>query len=210
MATRTTPTKMTAEEFFEWANRPENADKHYELDQGEVVEVPSPIREHGFFCWLIIKVLTEYVSRRGSGHLLTNDTGIVVERRPDTLRGADVMLFLRPAEPSDFEQKYVQDIPDLIVEVISPSDTEKRVNRRVNQYLGRGIALVWLIDPEKGTVTVCRPNEFPKVLDETDTLTGNGVLPDFSCPVRDLLTLPGQKPAAPRPTRPRPRKGNRE
>jgi Uma2 family endonuclease len=195
MATTTTP-KMTAEEFHDWANRPENAEKDYELDGGEVTEVPPPIRGHGFYCWLVIKVLTEYVTRRGSGHLLTNDTGIIVERSPDTLRGADVMLFLRPVQPSDLDNKYVEDIPDLIAEVVSPSDTSKRINRRVNQYLGRGIPLVWLIDPEEATVTVCRPNEFPKVLDETDELTGNGVLPDFSCKVADLFTLPGQ-PSAP-------------
>ena len=210
MATRTTPT-MTAEEFFDWANRPENANKNYELDRGEVVEVPSPIREHGYVCWLVIKFLTEYLTRRGEGHLLTNDTGIVVERRPDTLRGADVILFLRNPKPSDFKKKYVEDIPDLIVEVISPSDTEKRINRRVNQYLDRGIPLVWLIDPVKCTVTVCRPGEFPKVLEEADEIAGNGVLPNLSFPVRDLFTLPTQKDLpSPSRARSRSRKGTRE
>ncbi len=37
--TITTGTSMTAEEFDEWANRPENAGKHSELERGEVVEV---------------------------------------------------------------------------------------------------------------------------------------------------------------------------
>src|SRR5438552_5296491 len=166
MASVTTP-KMTAEEFFDWANRPENEGKNYELDRGEVTEVPPPIRGHGFYYWLVIKVLTEYVTRRGAGHLLTNDTDIIVERKPDTLRGADVMLFLRSAEPGDFEGKYVEDLPDLIVEVVSPSDTAKRINHRVSQYLGRGVPLVWLIDAKQFTVTVCRPNEYQKVLDET-------------------------------------------
>jgi Uma2 family endonuclease len=117
------------------------------------------------------------------------------------------MLFLRSAQEKDFENKYVEDIPDLIAEIISPSDKAKRINRRVSQYLRRGIPLVWLIDLEKLTVTVCRPNEFPKVLDETDELTGNGVLPGFSCKVSELFAIPSQK--SPRPKR-RPRKGNRE
>ena len=59
----------------------------------------------------------------------------------------------------------------------------------------RGVALVWLADPEDRSVTIHRPNEFPKVLDETDELTGDGVLPDFRCRVADLFTLPG--PSAP-------------
>jgi len=195
---------MTAEQFYRWAIKPQNAGRDVELDAGEVVEVPSPIYKHAYYCWMIIRILTEYVTKRGSGHILTNDCGIIVERDPDTVRGADVMLFLRDVEERDFERKYVEEIPDLIVEVISPSDTEKRINRRVNQYLNRGIPLVWLINFENATVSVCRPNEFPKVLDETDELSGNGVLPGFSCNVADLFKLPAKKTAR------RPRKGNRE
>jgi Uma2 family endonuclease len=198
MTTATTSGK-SVEEFVAWASRPENSDRQWELDEGEVIEVPPPRRTHGYYCWLVIAILTDYVNRRGSGHLLTNDAGIVVSRGPDTLRGADVMMFLRPAVASDFDAPYVEDVPDLIVEVVSPSDTSKRINRRINQYMTRGVRLVWVIDPDERTVTVCRPNEFPKVLDETDDLSGNGVLPDFSCPVRNLFVLPGPQPA---PTQP--------
>jgi Uma2 family endonuclease len=190
--TATAPGKMTAEEFYDWANRPENEGKRLELDRGEVIEVPPPIRGHGFYCWLVIKLLTEYVTRRGAGYLLTNDTGILVERNPDTLRGADVMLFLRTPQPADFQHKYVEDIPDLIAEIVSPSDKAKQLNRRVDQYLRRGVPLVWEINPRQTTVTVYKPNEFHKILDETDELTGNGVLPEFSCRVADLFALPGQ------------------
>lgn len=211
MVTKTIPKKMTAEQFYVWANRPENEGSWYELEDGEAIEMPSPIREHAYYCWRIIKLLTEYVVRRGVGHLLTNDCGIIVARKPDTVRGADVILFLRSEEESDFANKYVEDVPDLIAEVVSPSDTEKRINRRVAQYLTRGIPLVWLIDPAKFTVTICRPNEFPKVLDETDELTGNGVIPEFACPVSDLFALPTSKGRqSSKPVRPRSRKGNRE
>src|SRR5437764_1253021 len=136
MATKTKskPKRMSAERFYQWANRPENSGRYLELEAGEVVEMPSPIREHAYYCWLVIRMLTEYLTKRGSGHLLTNDCGIIVERNPDTVRGADVILFLRSPAESDFKNKYVEDVPDLIAEVISPSDTEKRVNRRVSQY----------------------------------------------------------------------------
>lgn len=190
--TTTTPNNLTIDQFVEWAGRPENVNRTFELDRGEVLEVPPPIRGHGFYRWLVIKLLTEFVTRRGSGHLLTNDTGIIVGRNPDTLRGANVMLFLRPPQPADLEKKYVEDIPDLIVEIVSPSDKAKQLNRRVDQYLRRGVPLVWLIDPSQVIVTVCKPNEFNKILDETDELTGNGVLPEFSCRVADLFALTGQ------------------
>jgi len=193
MATDTTtaPARMNAEEFHDWTKLPTNAGRRYELDSGEVIEMPPPTRGHGFYCWLAIKLLTEYLTRRGVGHILTNDTGIVVARDPDTLRGADLMVFLRPPQPADFERPYVEDVPDLVVEIVSPSDTAKMLNRRVEQYLRRGIPLVWVIYPQTHLVYVYRPNEFNIVLDETDELTGNGVLPEFSCRVSDLFTLPG-------------------
>jgi Uma2 family endonuclease len=62
--------------------------------------------------------------------------------------------------------------------------------RRVQQYLGRGVPLVWIIEPEVSAVQVFRPHEFPKVLDDADELTGNGILPDFHCRVSDFFTIP--------------------
>lgn len=212
MSTKTTP-KMTAEQFFEWANREENAGKWYELEDGEVVEMPSPGEVHALVCWFVIKVLTDYVLRRGSGHLLTNDCGLIVRREPDTVRGPDVMLFLDDLTLDNARRGHTDRVPALVVEVFSPSDKPGRLNRRIDQYHRRGVTLVWVVYPEERTVNVCRPNEFPKVLDETDELTGNGVLPDFSRQVIELFTPPTQ-PATPAParptTRPRSRKGTRE
>jgi Uma2 family endonuclease len=68
----------------------------------------------------------------------------------------------------------------------------RKTMTRVEQYLRRGVQLVWVIEPDERIVYVYRPNEFHKILDETEELTGNGVLPDFSCRVADLFALPGQ------------------
>jgi Uma2 family endonuclease len=190
--TATAPGKMTAEEFFEWANRPENGGKRYELESGKVVEMPSPGIRHGAVCWLLGLILGQYLFRRGSGHITTNDAGLIVRRKPDTVRGPDLMLFLEASRYDELEVKYTERIPSLVIEVLSPDDRPGKTNRRIEQYIRRGIPLVWLIDPEDRTVTVYRPNEFHKVLDETEELSGNGVLPEFSCRVADLFALPGQ------------------
>lgn len=196
MTTATTP-RMTAEEFFEWANRPENEGRRFELESGEVIEMSSPGEAHALVCWFVIRVLTEYVGRRGSGHLLTNDCGLIVRRSPDTVRGPDVMCHLDNLSLGQARRGHTDRVPSLITEVLSPTDRRGKTLRRIEQYHRRGVPLVWLVDPEELTVTVFRPNEFPRVLDEADELTGNGVLPDFSCKVADLFALPGQQPAAP-------------
>lgn len=196
MATAATQ-PMTAEEFHEWANRPENDDKLFELEDGEPVEMSRPAEIHGVVCWLAAMLLGNYLFRRGAGYVCTNDTGLIVKRGPDTVRGPDLMVFLETKPFSSLERKYSERIPELIVEVLSPSDRRGKTLRRIEQYHKRGIPLVWLIDPEEMIVTVYRPNEFPKVLDEIDELTGNGVLPEFTCRVADLFALPGTTAPAP-------------
>jgi Uma2 family endonuclease len=215
MPTKTAATGMTAEEFYDWANRPENDGRRLELDAGEVVEMPSPGELHGFVCWLTGMLLGNYLFRRGAGYICSNDTGLIVHRRPDTVRGPDLILFLESRAAAEMNRGFCDRVPALIVEVVSPSDKEKDTNRRVRQYLARGVPLVWVVYPEHRLVHVCRPDEFHKVLDETDELTGNGVLPDFACLVRDLFTPPGLAPntASPKSSpapKPRPRKGPRK
>lgn len=197
MVTTSKIREMTAEEFFEWANHPENAGKQYELENGEIVEMPSPGEMHGIVCWLVSHYLGLYVFARGSGYVCTNDTGLVVKRKPDSVRGPDVMLFLDKKSFDQASLGHVQAVPQLVVEVFSPSDKPGRLPKRVRQYHDLGVPLVWVVFPEERTVSVYQPNDFHKGLDETDELTGNGVLPDFRCRVADLFSLPGQQPLTP-------------
>jgi len=202
-----TTTQMTAEAFFVWANRPENADRFFELEDGEVIEVPPPGEAHGLVCWFVISVLTDYVRLRGSGHLLTNDSGLIVRRKPDTVRGPDIMLFLENRSLEEATRGHTERVPPLVVEVFSPTDRVGHLNRRIEQYHRRGIPLVWIVYPTERTIDICRPKQPPKTLDETDELTGNGVLPDFRCAVAQLFGLPGQAdPTTSRPPKKPPRR----
>jgi Uma2 family endonuclease len=184
--------RMTAEEFLEWANRPENQEKLYELDQGEPVEMPSPSEFHGVVCFLIAYLLGKYVFQRGKGYVCSNDTGLLVGRDPDTVRGPDVMLFDEMRRFEQLSRKFATGLPKLVVEVLSPSDQISKVNRRLSQYLKRGVPLVWLVDPDLRIVTVYRPGKDLYTVEETEELTGDEVLPDFRCRVAELFALPGQ------------------
>jgi Uma2 family endonuclease len=184
--------RMTAEEFFEWANRPENQDRHLELERGEVVEMPPPGELHGVVCSLIVYLLSRYVFQRGKGYICCNDTGLLIERDPDTLRGPDIMLFNETRRMEELSPKLTEGVPCLVVEVLSPHDRTSKINLRVSQYLKLGVALVWLVDPEVRVVTVYQADKTHQVLDETDDLLGGDVLPEFRCKVADLFAMPGQ------------------
>src|SRR5437588_12928955 len=96
------PTKlMTAEEFFDWANRPENRDRVCELDQGEIVEMSRPSELHCSTVGNIAWVMGNYVRQLKRGRVCPNDMGLVLERDPDTVRGADVAVYLDPKKNSE-------------------------------------------------------------------------------------------------------------
>jgi Uma2 family endonuclease len=193
MTTMTTG-RMTAEEFFEWANRPENRDRHFELDRGKVVEVSRPGERHGFICGNVTRILGNFTFQRRKGYVCSNDTGLIVERDPDTVRGPDVVLYDEARRYDELETRYPDRLPKLAVEVLSPNDQWGKVTRRINLFLTRGILLVWLVDPAGRTVTVYRPNQLAQVVEEDEELGGGEVLPDFRCRVADLFFLPGEGP----------------
>lgn len=195
VATATGQTLMTAEEFYAWAELPENADKRYELENGVPVEMPNPNELHGTICWFVIHLLTTYVLPRG-GRLLTNDAGVIVRRRPDTVRGLDVTLFMNRPCVADIPRGPAEQVPTLVVEVLSSSDRPSRTTPRVRGYLRRGIPMVWLVDPDDRTVTAHTADD-DVVLGETEEIGGGDALPDFRCPVAAFFNWPGEPAPAP-------------
>ena len=77
--------------------------------------------------------------------------------------------------------------PDLVVEVLSPSDVFPQILRKVQQYLRAGTREVWVVVPEDRSVTVCRPGQEQVILSNGETLSSGDILPGFSCPVADLF-----------------------
>lgn len=77
--------------------------------------------------------------------------------------------------------------PDLAVEVVSPNDGAEEVERKRREYLRAGVRLVWVIFPENRTVHVSRQAGPPAMLNAEDQLTGEDVLPGFTCRVAELF-----------------------
>lgn len=183
---------MTAEEFFDWANRPENRDRNCELVRGEIVEMSLPGKRHGFVCTNVGHILWTYTAQRKKGYVCSNDTGVIVERDPDTVRGPDVMLFEDVTSYEELEIKFAEEPPVLAVEVLSPNDKPAEVRERIAQQLQFGTRLVWVVDPDQRNVTVYRPGQEPYVVTENEELTGEDVLPGFRCRVAEFFAFPGQ------------------
>jgi Uma2 family endonuclease len=183
---------MTADEFYDFAHRPENDDRFLELERGRVVESPLRGVRHGCVCGLVAYILGELAAKRRKGYPCCNNVGLIVERDPDTVRGPDVMFYEDDDTLETMERKYSAQPPRLVVEVSSPDDQWTKMNRRVGEYLRMGVPLVWVIDSEGRGVTVYRRGRDLFTLDQGEELTGEDVLPDFRCQVKTFFTLPGE------------------
>jgi Uma2 family endonuclease len=180
---------MTASEFWDWVHRPENRDRHFELERGKVVEVSRPGELHGVVSLNAGFTLSTYIRQRRKGYAYANDTGIVWESDPDTVKGPDLFFYDKNRTFGDLHPKWTEDIPTLVIEVLSPNDRLTKVNRRISRFIKWGVPLVWLIDPEEQTVTVYRPDCVPEVLERDEELTGGAIMPDFRCSVADFFYL---------------------
>jgi Uma2 family endonuclease len=93
MSSPTTAKLLTAEEFFDWVHQPENQGRHFELERGKVIEMPPPGERHGRACINVGFELETYARRCRRGYVCGNDTGVIWERDPDTVRGPDVLYY---------------------------------------------------------------------------------------------------------------------
>lgn len=178
---------MTVEEF---ARLPE--DRHYRLElvRGRVVREPPPAWPHGRLVVKLIRCIDEFAEEHGLG-LTSTETGFALYRDPDTLRAPDISFLSneRAAKPG-YRGPYQRIAPDLVVEVLSPSDRRRAILDKVNDYLGAGSRVVWVVDPKRQIVTVHRPGAGPKRLESRDVLRGDDVLPGFELPLVKLFGTP--------------------
>jgi Uma2 family endonuclease len=175
---------ITAEEFFRMPD-PEDGSRQ-ELVRGRIETMPPPGGRHGVCCSKVNRHLANFVEANHLGTVCSNDTGFISERNPDTVRGPDVSFWSKQRLP-EVPEDYIKVAPDLAVEVVSPGDRFSRIQKKILHHLTHGVELVWVVDPEDRSVTVYRPGKQAVILEENQTLTGEDVLPGFSCPIADLL-----------------------
>lgn len=81
----------------------------------------------------------------------------------------------------------IDGVPALVVEILSPNDTEEQVNEKVDDYRQCGVRLVWVIDPHDRTVLIYRPGTEPELANIRQELCGEPGLPGFRMPVAQLF-----------------------
>ena len=176
----TKPKLMTAEELL---LMPDD-DMKRELIRGVVTEDMPPGYEHGVVEFRIARLFARLLRTRTMtiGEILGGDSGFVLERGPDTVRGPDV-AWVAPGALAGRVVGFAELAPDLVVEVRSPNDSQRHMAERAMMWLSHGVRMVLVADPGPVTLTVYRPGEPPQALGEFDVFDGGDVLPGFTAPV---------------------------
>lgn len=176
--------KVSYDEYEAFVSRPENADKIFELIDGEIVEkMPSftPSRIGSRINHLISSYLDEhdigYVTGEAGGYKMSAENTF----NPDVGYISKARL---PEEP-DREAPVP---PDFAVEVKSPTDRKREMRRKAEKYLEYGTRLVWLVFPEEQQVEVYSLLEEDVItVDMSGVLDGKDVLPGFTLAVKDIF-----------------------
>jgi Uma2 family endonuclease len=128
-----------------------------------------------------------YAKQAGAGKVYAAETGFKLAQDPDTVRAPDVAFVARDRLPPADLTAYAPLAPDLVVEVVSPSDRPGEVLAKVADWLNAGTRLVWVVDPLRRQARVYRQDGSVTLLNATDALEGEDVLPGFSCQLESIL-----------------------
>jgi Uma2 family endonuclease len=178
-----------------WTDRelmalPDDGNK-YELVDGELVMSNSGL-EHGWIAIILASALYNFAATRKLGVILDSSTAFTMKtgnkRSPDiSFLSKDRLQGLKKL-PKGFGQG----APDLVVEILSPSNTTSEIHSKIVEYFDNGTQLIWVINPEEEYVLVYRykPENRPtpdRLLTTIDNLSGEEILSDFSFPVANLF-----------------------
>lgn len=168
-------------------------DSRAELVDGVLVMMSPASGDHGSVAVRLSSALAAWVYERESGEVFDSSTGFILGRDPDTLRAPDA-AFVSAARLPARRRGYLEVAPDLVAEILSPSNTVMEMSRKLRDYFRAGVRLVWVIDPEtRGVVVHTADAPIRDWLEGDGTLDGGDVLPGFTLPVARLFAGLGQR-----------------
>ncbi len=177
----------TVDDVWRLEQEPRHPTEKYYLIDGELHIKMSPNQLHSEIANLIAHYLTGFVLERGLGRV-TIECGYHPPGKRKLVMLPDVAFEGMPRAAQPSRSTYVPYMPDLAVEIISPSQSWAETRRKAERYLRHGTALVWLVDPESEIAEVWRRDMAQREVIAADgELSGGDVLPGFSLPLSKIF-----------------------
>lgn len=182
--------RYTVETYLDFTALPENADKRFELLDGEIVEMPPSRKKNSALASFIQHLFWDCIGEGDIGIASSPDGGF--QLNATTVVQPDA-AFISQQRIDGEEGHMFPGAPDIAVEIISPSETARMVHRKVQAYLSAGSRWVWAVYPEERLIEVYQlgANEQLQIdtLTVDSTLTADEVLPGFAVPVKLIFAV---------------------
>jgi Uma2 family endonuclease len=173
---------ITGEELYEMGDI-----GRCELVEGRIRRMSPSNDRHGGVEGEVFAALHAYDRIHDLGRVRVGEVGIYTRRNPDTVRGADALFISHERYAAKTSASVLDVAPDLVAEVMSPSDRWSEVMQKLRECFGIGVRLVWVVDPAARIVHVDRSPSDVRELTEADELSGDDVLPGFTVPVAQIF-----------------------
>ena len=168
---------MTAEELMEL---PHGEGFRYELINGELEKTMAAGNPHGRITMRLAGPLSEFIWTHDLGEIFAAETGFQLTFDPDTVLAPDVSFISKQRlEQVGETERFWPGAPDLVVEVLSPSDRLGKVNKKTSLWLGYGAKQVWVVNPKDRTVRIHRSATDITTFSGSDDLEAQDLLPGF-------------------------------
>lgn len=159
----------------------------YELVQGALVDMGNSGMEHGGIGSFLGGLIAVYVRQQKLGIVCDSSTAFTLKngnkRSPDVSFVAKERLKGLKRPPRGF----FQGSPDLVVEILSPSNTIEEIHDKIVEYFENDTRLVWVVHPDEKYVLVYHCPEPDRFLRPQDSLDGEAIVPGFEMAVADLF-----------------------
>lgn len=161
---------------------------HYELVDGIPQEKPMGAESDSIALRLGI-LLGNLVWAQNLGRLFGSQTGYqCFPAEPTRIRLPDLSFVAKGRLANDRPPKgYIKLVPDLAVEVVSPNELYEELQVKVADYKSAKVRLIWVVSPATKTVLIRRADGRCAELDDTGELSGEDVIPGFTCKVAELF-----------------------
>ncbi len=158
--------------------------RHFELIDGSLVE-KAPGFDESIVALHLAVAIGEYLKVRDLGAAVGSSAPMRLAPGRVVIPDAAFISWERFPARNRRRGAIPAVVPDLVVEVLSKSNTPKEMKRKLEEYFRAGVRLVWYVDPAKRTVRVYTAVDQSTLLSEGDTLDGGDVLPGLAIAIRD-------------------------
>jgi Uma2 family endonuclease len=139
--------------YEDYLSVPEGSSERYEIIDGELFVTPEARFRHQQVVSNLMYMLTRLAREHGFGEVVGP---VTVRLADDTVTEPD-LVFLSTSRLGIIEQGRLHGTPDLVVEVLSPSNRSYDRTLKRRRYMASGVPELWILDADEHTIEVWRP-----------------------------------------------------